>query len=566
MLLSQEEFDSLNLTGVVCLDFETSSLSPHNGEPLLLQLYNGQTYLIDCREINFSKLLDWDCTFVMHNAKFDMKWIYHRYGRMPEKIFCTYLAETIITNGLKLKLGLDDVAERYLNITLDKETRKTFINHVGEFSQEQLDYATKDAEVLMPIYEAQKKILEKDNLTHIADLEFELSKVVAKMELAGVLIDQVGWRKLIEENRIIRDRLASELKVDFRPKDFQWTLDGDYEGINFNSPKQVIKGFAEKGVKIPNTEESTLRKLKNPSADKLLEYREYEKRMTSFGEGILKLINPFTDRLHTEFGQNRTSTSRFCSSAPNLQQVPKEQCYRSLFIAPKGKKIIGVDYEGMEFRILASLSQDNRLLKAFREGIDVHINTASLMYGISASEVDDDKRYISKVLGYGLSYGMSEYGLSNQMNISVGEAKKRMRQFHQVYPTAIRYLENRGTEATQKGYAICPYGRRRWYKRPDTMDTDFKQQVMNIKRSASNFDIQCLGATICKLALIEIDKHIKNGQIILQIHDEILVECDKDWAEYNKVVMMDCMMEVASRIIKDVPLTVSAKIGDCWTK
>ena len=347
----------LEMSPVIALDTEGSKFDPFTSKLLLLQLATKeQVFVIDCTKVDISLLkhvLEAGRPLkVVQNAKFDYSLLRAQTGIKLGNLFDTMLAERILTCGISREISLRTLAEKYLNIKIDKTIRDSFTDPSnpalkGRFSQEQLDYSARDAAVLIGIFEKQYKNLQDENLVETAKLEFAVVPVVAEMELRGSLIDKDKWRLHISELITKRDQISKEIQGDIRylsPYSQVDLFGNESDTVNLDSPIQLLGVFRKLGEDLQNTSEATLQKSRHPLAKKLLEYRAYEKMITAFGETILEKINPVTGRLPPDFLQLGADTGRFACNNPNLQQIPADSGFRSCFIATPGYKLITADY------------------------------------------------------------------------------------------------------------------------------------------------------------------------------------------------------------------------------
>lgn len=355
--------EELRAQPVVGVDTETTGLDPHTSRLRLLQLATPQTsYIVDCFRFppeQLAPLLELIAANqpikIAHNAKFDAKFLMKHCGVRLNGIFDTYLASNLISAGNENdRHGLAPVVSRYLNFQLDKEQQLS--NWSGELSPHQLEYAARDASVLLPLREKLATRLDEMDLLVVAGLEFDAVLSIAAMELAGVHLDVERWRALINQMKLARDAVADELQQTLGAGAAQMNLFGESEPINLDSPAQVKEALARIGIEIADTREWTLSKLvgDHPIIAKLLEHRGLSKNLSSFGENILEYINPATGRLHADFRQLGTPTGRITTSSPSLQQIPHTAEYRSCFRAPAGRKLVVADYCVAEGTLIAT--------------------------------------------------------------------------------------------------------------------------------------------------------------------------------------------------------------------
>jgi len=383
----------------IYFDIETSGLDFFTDRLILIQIQaDSKIFLLNIAKIgktclkNFSykgilRILE-DETIIKigHNLKFDLKFLIHffaSYRPRFKNLFDTYLAEELLNAGKDIKDGssLKVLAKNYLNIEMDKTEQTSF--HDGNLTRKQLRYAANDVSVLKPIYEKQLEALSKAGLLGVAQLEFSIIPAVADIERAGMKIDLHKHNELKGKYTDLLKKLEAELDelICMLPMTGQLNMFGPR--INYNSHLQVKKVLSSLGYKVESTNIETLEKIPHPFAQKLVQHRSTSKLISSFIEKLPHHVHPCTGRIHANFFQLGTEAGRFTCEGPNLQQIPKEQEWRDLFIAEQGYRIITADYSQIELRILAEYSQDPVLLEAFLKGEDLHSRTAAQMFGVS---------------------------------------------------------------------------------------------------------------------------------------------------------------------------------------
>lgn len=565
------------------LDTEGNSLDPLTAKLLLLQLATKEkAYVIDCQKVDLTPLklvLEGERPLkIVQNGKYDYSLLKAAAGITLGSLFDTMLAERIITCGISRDISLRSLADKYLGMKLDKTIRESFTDPLspalrGKFNKEQLDYAARDAIILLDIFKKQFKILQDEDLVVTAKMEFAVVPVVAEMELKGSLIDQERWRAHINELQEKRDAINKEIQDDLRhlTEYNQVDLFGNVsDTINLDSPLQILEAFKKLGVELLNTSEATLSKTDHPLAKKLLEYRGYEKMITAFGESILEKIHPADKRLHPDFLQLGTDTGRFACNNPNLQQIPAESGFRSCFIASPGYKLITADYSQIELRIMAEVSQDPAFLEAFNKDIDLHSLTASQMFRIPIEQVDKDKRFQAKSINFGLMYGRGATSLGAQIGLSVKESKKLLDVYFSTYKKVKRWLDTLGRDALRQGYVRSLSGRKRSFLIPDKSDPEYQRLIGSIERQGKNMPIQGTSADITKYALVYIYDTIKkeklDAHLIHTVHDEIVTEARDNIAEETAKIVEEKMIEAGKKLLKSVPIKVDVHISDCWEK
>ena len=579
-----ESFEKYTTVG---LDLETTGLNPIDSRILLCQLAfeGGEAFVIDARKVDLSPLVPFFAnkkwTKVIHNAKFEAKFLLHYYGVRFSGIFDTYLAEQVLIPGGS-RNGLDDVALKYTGVVLDKSVRKSFFDMRPErvFTKEQLDYAADDATVMFGIKNEQTKLLLEANLMHIAQLEFDVAPIVAEMEETGIPILKDKWKKILAEYVESYEQSSQRMYSLLFDETTLAEQIGMFERapINLRSPKQLLEAMQKIGIDIKTTNESDIAKIDHPVAKELLVLREKQKVIDTYGETFLAKIHPFTGRIHPDFNQVGTETGRFSCREPNVQQIPPE--FRACVGDPENYSIVVADYGQFELRVLAEFSKDRALIKAFQSGADPHKATASLMFRVPLDSVTKDQRYLAKTLNFGMVYGMGARKLMDTLNekiavekdkIGITKARQLLNLYKETYSTAIRWIEAEGNVALRTGSVKTLYGRKRYFNRPKFIDQEsYDKQVGAIRRAGANAPIQGSNADITKLAMIkiydELNTYFSGAKIIIQVHDEIVVLAQKSQAEAVKDLVVDAMIKAAETLIKAVPITVDAGIHEDWEK
>lgn len=393
--------------------------------------------------------------------------------------------------------------------------------------------------------------------------DLPLIPVLYKMEKKGMLIDRAYFEKLKTEYAVEVAKKEKEV----------WELAG--QEFNVNSPIQLAEilftklGLPTKGVKKTKKGFSTgakeLDKLKDlhPIIPKLMEYREMAKLLSTYITPMPELADG-EDRIHTTFTQDVTATGRLSSINPNLQNIPvrteEGKRIRAGFIVPKGKKMVSADYSQFELRLAAALSGDEALVKDFNEGIDIHTKTAAEAFKVPFSEVTPNQRRAAKVINFGVLYGMSAKGLSDATGMSVGEAKDFITRYFELRAPMKRKLEEILKQARERGFVQTFYGRRR--PTPDVKSANFLVRT-GAERAAQNMPIQGTEADLMKRAMINVDRALPKGaELIMQVHDSLMVECDEGQVDEVKAVLKREMEGVAPEL--KVKLAVEISVGDNW--
>lgn len=418
------------------------------------------------------------------------------------------------------------------------------------------------------IFELHKVLLsEIDKIGAISilkDIEIPLAKVLSSMEKEGFKIDSTGL--------ISYSEALSSMADDFKERIYM--LAG--EEFNINSPKQLGVVLFEKmglahGKKNKNgysTDVHVLEELRDesPIIEEILEYRQIMKLKSTYCEGLLKVADE-NGRIHSTFNQTVTVTGRLSSSEPNLQNIPVRtelgKQFRKYFIAKNDDYVlVDADYSQIELKVLAHLSKDANMLYAFNSGMDIHTMTASQVFGVSADMVSSELRKRAKAVNFGIVYGIGEFSLAKDLHISRKEAKDYIDSYFATYPDVHNYINSLISDAKEKGYAETMFGRRRYI--PELQAKNFNIRSFG-ERVAMNSPIQGSAADIIKIAMIRVSKALEEAKIdaklILQVHDELIIEAHSSCAEKAKEILQN-EMEGAIKLL--APLTADAGIGKTW--
>ncbi len=396
------------------------------------------------------------------------------------------------------------------------------------------------------------------------DVEIPLVGVLARMEAVGIGVDQARLKNIAERLTLETETLASAL---------QGLAGGPF---NPNSPAQLARIlFEDKGLKPPkktktgySTDAATLEKLRDEwpeFIDALLEYRELEKLRGTYGEGLQGEIAS-DGRIHATFQQTVARTGRLSSEHPNLHNIPvrtdRGREFRDAFVPATGFVFLVADYNQIELRCIAHLAEDPGLIDAFTAGRDVHRATAAQVFGVPESDVTVDQRSYAKMVSYGLAYGMEAFGLAQRLSVPVGEAQSILDAYFAAFPNVHDYMERTVAEARERGYTETLFGRRRPI--PELQNGNFRIRQAG-ERQAMNAGIQGLAADIFKVALVRVDRALLDSggvsRIVLQVHDEIVVEVANDERESVGESVIDIMRHAADLT---VPLDVNFSWGDSW--
>ena len=615
-----EFLKDLDICSEIGLDTESSGLDFFKDRLLLVQFcINNHIYVLDViglEKDNLTYIIDLvkgsNKTCIGHNIKYDLKVLKANTGILLEEVFDTMVIENVLTAGLGAGFpSLAELLEKYLGIQVSKKEREEFIGAYA-VTQEMLLYAAIDVKHIISLKEVMWNELENNKLTKVAQLENKLVPVVADMEFEGVAIDELLWNKLtskakeksIEYGKELLEEaingIISQLKgktafemceligANTGKKDeklylksiteFDYALPELKQRININSNPQILKLLHLNKIPVASTGKHELEKVKGQYklTDKLSEYRPYSKKVSSFGEDFVQKINPITGRLHANANQIGTSTGRWSYDNPNLQQIPKEtededSRYRHCFIARLGHKILTVDYNQAEFRLLGAVSGEPEIIKAYLAGIDLHTLTATKIYYVPIEEVTTKQRWNAKQVNFAVIYGSSEYGLYYNFGIPIDLGRKHLNTFFESYPYVKYFVEYAGEKIWENLYSVTPYGRKRFFTNkvafPNWRDAlKFKQSTI---RKGVNMIIQGGSADILKMSLVDIYYNNPFGdalKILMAVHDEGVFEVREDLVNDIVLFIINIMEKNEQIFLGEIPAKVDFKVGDYWSK
>ena len=512
------------------------------------------------------RLFDGTLSLVLHDAKATVRALLQR-GMDPKGIvFDTAIAAYLLDptqSGYDLprlalaycnaelpELDLDDPAAVSL-LGGQEDTEKAVAQHVG---------------ALRAIYaEAADRIEQLGMRKLYYEIELPLLRVLAEMEAAGCAVEP-------DELRAFGD------KLDVRIRDLTEQIYHDADGeFNINSPKQLGEVLFEKlGLHAPkktktgySTNVEVLERIAedHPIVPRILEYRKLTKLKSTYVEGLLKVISPVDGRIHTHFQQTVTATGRLSSTDPNLQNIPVRtelgRELRRMFVAPdENHVLIDADYSQIELRVLAHISQDEHMIEAFKHGQDIHAATAAKVYHVPLEEVTPQMRSSCKAVNFGIVYGISDFSLAQDIGVTRKEAGEFIKTYLDTYPGVKKYMEDIKQTGREQGYVTTLFGRRRAL--PELKSKNFNMRSFG-ERVAMNTPIQGTAADIIKIAMVRVrDRLLRDGlqsRLILQVHDELILEAPKDEQETAMRLLTE-EMENAFRM--DAPLVAEAKAGHSW--
>ncbi|AXX26765.1 DNA polymerase I [Serratia marcescens] len=509
---------------------------------------------------------------VGQNLKFDMS-LLARYGIEMRGIAYDTMLESYVLDSVGGRHDMDSLADRYLGhktITFEeiagKGKNQLTFNQIA--LEQAAPYAAEDADVTLQLHLAMWPQLKQsaELLTVFNEIEMPLLPVLSHIERTGVLIDPAI---LSAHSQELAKRLA-ELEAqahELAEEPFNLASTKQLQAILYEKQKLPVLKKTPGGA--PSTNEEVLAELAldYPLPKVILEYRGLAKLKTTYTDKLPLMINPVSGRVHTSYHQAVTATGRLSSSDPNLQNIPvrneEGRRIRQAFIAPEGYRIVAADYSQIELRIMAHLSQDEGLLKAFAEGKDIHRATASEVFGVPLDKVTGEQRRSAKAINFGLIYGMSAFGLARQLGIPRGEAQRYMDLYFERYPGVLDYMERTRQQASEQGYVSTLDGRRLYL--PDVRSSNAMRRKA-AERAAINAPMQGTAADIIKRAMIEVDAWLQGQEkplvrAIMQVHDELVFEVHEsviEEASQRIRQLMEGSMALA------VPLKVDVGVGMNW--
>jgi DNA polymerase-1 len=507
---------------------------------------------------------------VGQHGKYDINILSH-YGIALRGLAHDTMLESYVFNATATRHDMDSLASRYLGYTTIK------YEHVAgkgakqiSFSQVDCDtacrYAAEDADITLRLHRALWPKLEAEpTLREVyEDIEIPLVPVLAKMERIGVLIDANELRK---QSQQLGKRMVELQKQAYASAGHDFNLD---------SPKQLQAvlfdelGLAAK-IKTPTGQPSTNEEALEAIADThelprlILEYRGLAKLRSTYTDKLAGIVNPRTGRVHTSYHQGAVATGRISSSDPNLQNIPvrteEGRRIRQAFVAPEGWRILAADYSQIELRIMAHLSNDEGLLRAFREGGDVHRATAAEVFGVAPADVTTNQRRAAKAINFGLMYGMSSFGLARQLGVDRGEASDYMGRYFSRYPGVRAFMDATREQAHRDGYVQTLFGRRLYLENLNSRNQAFRAGA---ERAAINAPMQGTAADIIKRAMIAVAAWIEprnDVRLLMQVHDELVFEVRDEAVDEVRAGIEKHMTGAATL---SVPLQVDIGVGANW--
>ncbi len=578
----------ISAADITALDTETTSLDPMEAQLVGISLcvepghaayipvahdYPGVPEQL-ARGLVLEKLKDWlenpQKRKVGQNMKYDSH-VFANQGIRLEGIAHDTLLQSYVLESHR-RHDMDSLALRVLDrkVTGYEEICGKGASQIG-FAEVDIatatDYAAEDADITLQLHDAMWPLIRHDEkLAFIyRDIELPTGVVLQKIERQGVLIDA---RLLADQSKELGEKMEILQEKAYEAAE---------QPFNLNSPKQLGEILFDKlqlpVVKktpsgTPSTNEEVLQKLAQdyPLPKIILDYRGMAKLKSTYTDKLPRMLNPATHRVHTNFAQAVAVTGRLASSDPNLQNIPirtaEGRRIREAFIAAPGSKIVSADYSQIELRIMAHMSEDPGLIRAFANGEDIHRATASEIFDVTPLEVSGEQRRHAKVINFGLIYGMSAFGLAGNLGIGRHAAQEYIERYFHRYPGVARYMENIRQQARENGYVETVFGRRLWLPEINSPNGPRRQAA---ERAAINAPMQGTAADIIKLSMIAVqnwlEKEELKSRLILQVHDELVLEVPKSELERVREHLPELMSQVAQL---KVPLIAEVGAGNNW--
>lgn len=580
--------DKLSNAALVCFDTETTSLNPMQAKivgisfsveagkaaylPLTHDYFDAPEQLPFKETLAKIKLILENPTIkkVGQNLKYD-KHILANHGVALNGIAHDTMLQSYVLESHRTH-NMDDLAMRHLGLetihfedVAGKGAKQVKFNEVTVETAS--EYAAEDADITLQIHQTlQPHVAKDEKLDFIySQIEMPSMEILYTIERNGVLIDanmlniqsnEIGMRLIALENKAYE--LADQKFNLGSPKQLQEIL---FDKLGIKPLKKTPSGK-------PSTNEDVLQELAldHPLPKVLLEYRGLAKLKSTYTDKLPKMINPDTGRVHTSYNQAVAITGRLASSDPNLQNIPVRTAegrrIREAFIAPAGSHIVSADYSQIELRIMAHLSKDEGMLKAFANNEDIHRATAAEVFGVDKENVESEQRRFAKVINFGLIYGMSAFGLAQNLNIERSAAQNYIERYFARYPGVRQYMDDTRELAKEKGYVETYFGRRLWV--PEINSANGTRRA-GAERAAINAPMQGTAADLIKLAMIAVHKWMVSedlqSKLIMQVHDELILEVPDAELELVKQKLPELMQNVATL---DVPLVAEMGVSNNW--
>ncbi len=572
----------------VSLDIETTSLDPYTAKiaTIAFCLEEGEAFVVpgayamgqpwdETEILAFLKPLLEDASLakIGQNLKFEYEMFWHKGIELRGIAFDTMMAAYLLSST-RTHFNLESLSREYLG--MEKMEYADLFETKGEdilqVTPERLVfYAGSDVDAALRLYRILKPEIEKNGLSHVLyDIEIPLIPVLAKMEYQGIRVDREHFEAL---SKLFREKMSELEKTIYHLAGHSFNIQSSqqlskvlFEELGLPPVKKTEKGKL-------STDEEVLTALSqvHPLPAAIVEYRTFAKLLSTYVEALPELVNPVTGRVHTHFNQTITATGRLSSSDPNLQNIPVRdewgRAIRQAFVPQKDWLLLSADYSQVELRILAHFSGDEAMMEAFHREQDVHTHTAALLFGCDEASVTEEMRRKAKSVNFGIIYGLQAYGLSQQLGISVSEARQFIESYFASFPKVKDFIESTLEEAYQTGMVRTISGRFRRFPELKGRKRNPKGGLDASERMAINSKIQGSAADLIKIAMIRVDNALVRdrlqARLLLQIHDELVFE----FPEKEKEALVSLVKnEMENALSLRVPLKVDIGIGKNWSE
>ena len=594
---------------IIFLDIETDNSEGFNGLDFLggrvvtvqLLLPNGNVIIIkdpvqakmnEIKDILESNLI------IGHDIRFDAKFLKQQFGITLKTVYDTQIAEIVLSGGKyagkKDVVGLKDLVYRYCGKKMDKAEQMGFMYGVP-LTMAQREYAANDLRYLPEIFKMQQAKIKAKELENVINIEMRAIPALVWLELSGINVD-------LEKLELFR--INAEKTRDAARKTFFELL--GTSPINLNSPIQLIKALNAAGIPVTSTKKEELAKFNHPVLDALEEFKKSEKLLNTFIDKIPGYISPTTGRVHADYFQIGAVTGRFSCRNPNMQQQPSrtQKNWKEIFVAGEGKEIVTADYSQIELRIVGQAAKDQKYIDAYNtEGVDLHIRTASALFGVPENEVSKTQRSMAKSVNFGLNYGMWANGLVKRLkadaNVEVTpeDAQIYAEGFQKMYPDVTAHLDKTSKEGLRNLSVRTMAGRLIEFEKPSItlerqmrdvrekyrkihktemsysdeyhIKSDMLRGIKgSIKRQSKNYPIQGFCADLVKIAMGNIFFILEpiGVKFIATVHDELVFECDKAQTAFVMETVEREMSAAGTGYFIDIPCKAEVFKGDYWHK
>ncbi|NJD03824.1 MAG: hypothetical protein FIA99_14770 [Ruminiclostridium sp.] len=559
---------------IIYMDTETTGLDAFKDKITLIQIKEGNKIRL-VKTFNEAKIREikdlLENNFIVgHNLKFDLKFLKQQFNINPDNFFDTWIAEILISGGMKARqrgaATLEAVTKEYLKIELnkDEELRTSFKG--TDLTKDQINYAALDVAVLPHIYKQQQVQLKELGLEKVFEIEMGCILATVWLELSGLPLDMEGLKKVQLETKKRIEEAELNVKTILKESGYKNLDLSGLPVVSIDSPKQLLEALHGIGFKVDSTGDEVISSLDHPIGKAIKEYRKQQKLLTSFILKYPEHLHKITGRIQPDFNQYGTNTGRFTSSKPNMQQVPHDKSIRALFKANPGNKIITADYSQIELRIIAEVSQEPRFLEIYNNNKDLHRLTASLILNKPEAEVTKEERQQAKAINFGFAYGLGAKSFKEkakndyEIDISIEQAQEFRNTFFKNYPILAAYLQTAARTAAGRKQIRNKSGR----------IVRFEQGLegWQYENMGRNTPIQSLSADITKNAMGRLYNKLKpyKAKLINAVHDELVFEVSQEHAETTAKIIKEEMEAAGQEYLKNIPCIVEVTIGESWQK